>query len=69
MSKRRDERVGRTRAARRRNGAKDLSARKARRVVGGLLPAVRPEPRLAQGQAVEPTKQMFNYQKLEMDQP
>jgi hypothetical protein len=43
MSKRNVGRVGRKRTgARKRSAVKDLSARKARRVVGGLLPAVKP---------------------------
>ena len=33
--------------ARKRNAVKDLSARKARRVVGGLLPAVKPAQKAA----------------------
>jgi hypothetical protein len=43
MGKRSVGRVGRKgTGARKRNTVKDLSARKARRVVGGLLPAVKP---------------------------
>ena len=60
-------RVGsKTTAARKRDGAKDLSARQARRVVGGLLPAVRPAQRPTPNQADLPLESVsFNYAKIQ----
>ena len=60
MRKRKAGRVGsKTKTIRKRNAVKDLSARKARRVVGGLLPAVRARQTL--GRPDLPTDQITVY--------
>ena len=68
MRKRNAGRVGsKTTAARKRDGVKDLSARTARRVVGGLLPAVRSEQRATPSQTNAPTDSWsLHYQELEI---
>jgi len=68
MRKRNAGRVGsKTTAGRKRAGVKDLSARTARRVVGGLLPAVRSEQRVTPSQTNSPTESWsLHYQKIEV---
>jgi hypothetical protein len=67
MRKRKAGRVGsKPTAAGKRAAAKDLSARQARKVVGGLLPAVRPAERAAPSQTNAPTESWgFHYGKVE----
>ena len=67
MRKRNVGRVGsKATAARKRDGVKDLSARKARRVVGGLLPAVRPGQRPTPNQTDLPLESVsFSYSKIQ----
>jgi hypothetical protein len=67
MRKRKAGQVGsKPTAARKRDAVKDLSARKARRVVGGLLPAVRSESRATPKQADVPLESVsFSYSKIQ----
>jgi len=69
MSKRVGPRGGKGKAARKRDAARDLSARAARKVVGGLLPAVQVAREVSaptQGTSTRPTEQVsFSYSKLE----
>ena len=67
MRKQKAGRVGsKPTAARKRKAVKDLSARKARSVVGGLLPAVRPAPRATPNQGDVPLESVsFSYAKIQ----
>jgi len=61
-------RGGRGKTERKRDAARDLSARAARKVVGGLLPAAPPAREvgaLAQEPATRQIDQVFQYQKLQ----
>jgi hypothetical protein len=61
MRKRKAGRAGK------RNAVKDLSARRARKVVGGLLPAVRSSQRATPGQTSLPTESWsLHYDKIQI---
>jgi hypothetical protein len=66
MRKRKAGRVGsKPTAAGKRDAVKDLSARQARRVAGGLLPAVRAAQRVTPSQTNLPTESWsLHYQKI-----
>jgi hypothetical protein len=68
MRKRKAGRAGsKPAAARKRDGVKDLSARKARSVVGGLLPAVR-QPGATPSKSELLTESIsINYSKMTID--